>query len=98
IAASSAPVLPGHAATSAIEPGCISESTTPTMPSAWPKVPRRQVSPSGETGSAMHAAPFGIEHVVADDLHRPESLPERIGDEGARAVARLAAAHQRKTN
>src|SRR5690606_28445948 len=49
---------------------------------------------SGDSCSTMHAAPFGIVEMVADDLDRPEALAQRVGDESAAAVPSLAVAHQ----
>src|SRR5690606_20071671 len=36
--------------------------------------------------------------MVADDLNRPETSSQRVGDMGARAVPRLAALHQRQAD
>src|SRR5262245_38344448 len=87
---------PGHAASWTIEPGCVSVSTTPMAAATLPCVPGFHTGASGERRSTMHPLPFRIEEMVAHDFDRPVALAQRIGGEGAFAVARLATLHQRK--
>ena len=96
MAAISAFSSPGQAASWTIEPGCVSDRMTPTPCSKLPCEPGWSTGSSGDCRSTMHAAPFRIEEMVADDLDRPEAVAQRVGDEGARAVARLAALDQRQ--
>src|SRR5690606_38243119 len=86
----------GHAATCTIEPGFGSDSVTPTPSAKLPCDPGRKAEPRGDSRSGMHAAPFRVEHVVADDLDRAEALSQRIGDEGAGSVAGFPALDQRQ--
>src|SRR5688500_12447360 len=46
----------------------------------------------------MHPAPFWIEHVVADDLHRAMFVPEQIRGEGAVADHGCSVFDQRQCN
>ena len=77
-------------------PGASLGQATPTPSAKSPCVPGRHTGASGESASTMHALPFRVEEMVADDLDRAEAAAQRVGDEGAAAVPRLAALDQRQ--
>src|SRR6185312_446923 len=82
-----------------MEPGCVSERVTPAPASKFPCEPGWKTGSSGDwrsTWLTMHAGPFRIEEMVADDLDRTEALAQRIGDKGACAMQRTAALDQRQ--
>src|SRR5690606_32539083 len=98
ITSASAAFMPGHAAASAMPEGVTSLMRRPGPADRLPCLPGRKAAPRGDSRSTMQPLSFRIEEMVAYDLDLSEALAKRVGQEGARAVPRLAATHQRQAD